>query len=156
MCERYSFTWKWKLWIDVSIQRGHLIPSRTWYTTTRPIPTQFSGHWWLDDLTTDRSFRKLTALLMCLAHSFDMLAMGFCTTRHWQMSGRLVPRLNVWPVAVRSIWYTLMHIDYRFNRRIFFLHITVSLTHLWSHWMTVKQLGAGYEYPVLNCHLSIL
>ena len=37
---------------------------------------------------------KLRGSLMCLTF-FDMLSMGFCTTRHWQTSGRIVQELNV-------------------------------------------------------------
>ena len=32
---------------------------------------------------------------MCLAYLFYMLSMDVCTTKHWQMSGRLVQELNV-------------------------------------------------------------
>ena len=39
--------------------------------------------------------RILFGSLTCLAYFFDMLSMGVCATRHWQMSGRLVQELNV-------------------------------------------------------------
>ena len=43
--------------------------------------------------------RKQRGSLMCLAYFFEMLSMGVCTTRHWQMSDRLVQELNVSIVA---------------------------------------------------------
>ena len=43
---------------------------------------------------------KLHGLLMCLACSFDILSMDVCTTRHCQMSVRLVQELNVCSVGV--------------------------------------------------------
>ena len=50
-----------------------------------PIATQFPGHRCVDDLTTERSF-DLRGSFMCLAYLFDILTMGVCETRHWQMS----------------------------------------------------------------------
>ena len=45
---------------------------------------------------------KLRGSLINLAYFFDMLAIGVCTTRHWQASGRLVQELNVCTVALRG------------------------------------------------------
>ena len=38
---------------------------------------------------------KLSWSLMSLDYLFEKLSMGVCTTRHWQMSSRLVQELNV-------------------------------------------------------------
>ena len=46
---------------------------------------------------------KLIGSLMCLADYFDMLSMGDCTTRHWQMFSRLVEEIEVDEVVV-SQW----------------------------------------------------
>ena len=37
---------------------------------------------------------KLRGSLLYLAYLLDMISTGFCTTRHWQTSGRLVQELN--------------------------------------------------------------
>ena len=47
--------------------------------------------------------RNLRGSLMCLVYFFDMLSMGVCTTRHWQMSGRLVQELSACSVGLKKI-----------------------------------------------------
>ena len=84
------------------IQCQHLIPAlnawaaRAEYTTAHPIATQFPGHGCMYDLTTERSFDSQAMwVINVFDFLFDMIYMGVCTTRHWQMSGRLVQELNV-------------------------------------------------------------
>ena len=52
-------------------------------------------------LITERSFDlQATWVSYVLGfYLFDMLSMGFCTTRYWQTSGRLVQELNVCTVV---------------------------------------------------------
>ena len=87
-------------------KQSHLIPAvNAQYTTVRPIATQFPGHGCLDDLTTERSFNsQATCVVDVLGLFFDMLSMGFCTTGHWQTSGRLVQELNIRTVPYRWDW----------------------------------------------------
>ena len=57
---------------------------------------QFPERGCVDDLANEWSFcLQATWPIDVLAYSFDMLPMGVCTTRHRQMSGRLVQELNV-------------------------------------------------------------
>ena len=53
----------------------------------------------MDDLSHNRRLCKLHRSLMYLAYSFDMLSMGVCTTRHWQMSSQLMQELNACTVS---------------------------------------------------------
>ena len=55
--------------------------------------TQFSGHRCMDDPKTKRSFDSQATWIM-----YAMFSMGVCTSRHWQMSDRLVQELNVYTV----------------------------------------------------------
>ena len=52
-----------------------------------------SGAWMTSKLKV-ASTCKLCGSLVWLAYSFDMLAMGVCTTRQWQTPGWLVQELN--------------------------------------------------------------
>ena len=62
----------------------------------------------MDGFTTERSFDSLaTCVIGVLGLFFAMFAMGVCTTRHWQTSGRLVQELNVCTVHKPE----LFHID---------------------------------------------
>ena len=59
--------------------------------TAHPIATKFAGNGCMDDLTTERSFDSQATWVSTVLDLFvDMLSMGVCTTRHWQMSSRLV------------------------------------------------------------------
>ena len=53
---------------------------------------------------------KLRGSLVCLACSFDMLAMGVCTTRQWQTAGRLVPEFKIGTVLHSIFWASLFYI----------------------------------------------
>ena len=56
-------------------------------TTTRPIFIQFLGHGCMDDLTIERSFdSQATWVFGFLGLFFDILSMGFHSTKHWQTS----------------------------------------------------------------------
>ena len=75
---------------------------------------QFPGHGCMDDLTTERSFDlQATWVIDVLGKFFDMLSMGFCTTRRCQTSGRLVQELSVCTVPQKlfqffrelSLWH---------------------------------------------------
>ena len=65
--------------------------ARSEHTTARLIATNFLGHGCMDDLTT--LIRKLRGSLMCSRYSFGIFAKAYCTTRHWQTSSRLMPKL---------------------------------------------------------------
>ena len=45
---------------------------------------------------------KQRGSLMNLAYGLDIVSMGVCTTKQWQMSGRLVQELNVSTLDNRS------------------------------------------------------
>ena len=52
----------------------------------------------MDYLQIERRFILLASYVKAidvLGSFFNMLSVGFCTTRHWQTSGRLVQELNV-------------------------------------------------------------
>ena len=50
----------------------------------------------MDDLTTEYSFGlQVMNAIDVLGLFFDRLSIVVCTTRHWQMFGRLVQELNV-------------------------------------------------------------
>ena len=56
--------------------------------TAGPIAIRFLGHKCIDDLTTEGSFVLRAASViayMCLAYFFDVLPIGVCTARHWQI-----------------------------------------------------------------------
>ena len=58
----------------------------------------------MDDLTNVALIRKLRGSLMCLAiFSSDLLSMGVCTTRHWQVPSRLVLELNFGTVGRQDL-----------------------------------------------------
>ena len=81
--------------------------------TTHPR-RQFPGHGYMDDLTTECSFNlQVTWVIAMLGLFFDMLSMGICTTRHWQMFGRLVQELNVCTVyqLIFDIKYHIMQVS---------------------------------------------
>ena len=62
---------------------------------TRPHATQFPGHGCMDDLKTELCLdSQATWVIDVFGFFFDNLSMGVCTTRNWQMSGRLVQELN--------------------------------------------------------------
>ena len=73
---------------------------------TRPhdrLPTQFYGHGCKNDLTAERNVNsQATWVIYALGLLFDVLSMDVSTTRHWQISGRLVHELNVCTVAQRG------------------------------------------------------
>ena len=77
---------------SLSLQCQHLIialnswPARAYYTTKRPTAILFTGHRCMDDLTTERSFdSQATWVIDVLGLLFDMLYMGECITRQWQV-----------------------------------------------------------------------
>ena len=95
------------LFISSHIQCWHLIhvqnvwAARAWYTTARPVVTQFLDHGCMDDLTIKRTFdSQATCVIDVLGLYFEMLSMGMCTTRHWQISGRLVQ----WIKCLNCTW----------------------------------------------------
>ena len=90
----------------VKVQCRHLFSAlnawavRAKYTTSRSMATQFPGHGCMDDLTTERNCdSQVTWVIVVLVLFFYILPMDVCTTRHWQMSGRLVQESNVRTVA---------------------------------------------------------
>ena len=74
------------------VQCTHLIPAlnvwavRAYYTTAGPIDTKLHEHGCMDYLQIKRR---------CAWIIFWHVIHGFCSTRHWQTSGRLVQELNV-------------------------------------------------------------
>ena len=64
---------------------------------TRPhtrLPPSFQGmDAWMTSQLNEALIRKLRGPLMCLAYFIEMLSIGVCITRHWQVSGRLVQEL---------------------------------------------------------------
>ena len=67
------------------------------------ISTQFTGHGYMDDLTTDCSFDlQATCVILVLGLFFHMLFIGVCTTRLWQTCRRLVQELNICTVVFRN------------------------------------------------------
>ena len=66
------------------------------------LPPSFEG---MDAFTNECSFDSQDTWI--LTYSFDMLTMGACTTRYWQMSGRLVQELNVCTVLLIFIMFLL-------------------------------------------------
>ena len=49
--------------------------------------------------------RKIRVSLIRLAYYYDMLSMSVFTTRHWQMSGRVVQELDVCIAAVCDVGF---------------------------------------------------
>ena len=88
-----------------TLQCRHIIPAlnawaaRAYYTTARPIGTQIHGHGCTDYLKIERRCYYYIQVIDVLGLFFDMLSMGFYTTRHWQTFGRLVQELNICTVA---------------------------------------------------------
>ena len=90
-------------YVEIHVQCRHLIPAlnawavRAYYTNESPIDTQFHTYGCMDFLKIKHSSHKQVTLrsLMCLDHFFDMLSVGFCTTRHCQTTSQLVQELNV-------------------------------------------------------------
>ena len=67
--------------------------------------------WMTSQLNVDL-IHKLRRSTMCLSHSFDVLSMDVCTTRHWETSAQLVKELNVRTLAsalegLRQICYSI-------------------------------------------------
>ena len=75
----------------------HEWAARASYTTASPVVTQFPGHTCMDRLSTERSVDSQASLVIHIFgsfYSFDMSSIGVCITRHWQMSGCLLQKLN--------------------------------------------------------------
>ena len=76
-----------------------------------PIATQVSGHGYMDDLTTERSFDSQAEWVIDVL-GFFTLSKGICTGRHWQTTGRLVQEVNVCTVAanwsIRLLNWTIL------------------------------------------------
>ena len=65
-----------------------------------PVCQQFPGHGCTDGLTTERDFDSQATWVIAVVGLYcDMLSTGFCTTKHWQTTGRLVQELNVCTVC---------------------------------------------------------
>ena len=82
--------------------------------TGRPIATKFPGHGSMIDQTTERSFdSQATWVIDVLGLCFDLLCVDVFTTRHWQMSGRLVQESNICTVQLRYLISALIYHGYR-------------------------------------------
>ena len=65
--------------------------------------SQLPGHRCMDNLGNERTFDSQAMWVVdVLGLFFDMLSTDVCTTRHWQMYGRLVQELNVCTVDHRK------------------------------------------------------
>ena len=103
--------------MGVYVQCRHLIPTlnvwEAWVycTTACPIAIKFPGHGCMDDLTNERSFDLQAMWSIALLGLFlYLLAMGVCTTRHWQTSGRLVQESNVSTVCMYVCMSVCMYV----------------------------------------------
>ena len=94
----------------------------------------------MDDLRTERSFEWQAWVIDMRGLYFDMLSMGFCTTRHWQTSGRLVQELNMCTVHVTC------HYTYIYNSIKRTILLTVHA--MMAVWSTALPLSASCLSPL--------